>query len=203
MPPTACPGAHDLQALLDGESTADDLASHLETCAACRDALETLAAVPSSKPAVRPSAALSPLRVAYVTNAHGVGGAERMLLALVADGRERGFEQIVLNPFATEASAALRDACFLLLLGGADRLPLGVGQAHRSDAFRLVLLSQLLHHQFEPALRSAFGGHGAIVALNRGAAAPGHHPVWPEACQRGRSGICLRHFPGFLEDIRP
>ena len=25
--------------------------------------------------------------------------------------------------------AALRDACFVLLLGGADRLPLGVGQA--------------------------------------------------------------------------
>jgi glycosyltransferase involved in cell wall biosynthesis len=58
-----------------------------------------------------PGGARSPLRVAYITNAHGVGGAERMLLALVADGRERGFEQVVLNPFATEASHALAEAC--------------------------------------------------------------------------------------------
>jgi glycosyltransferase involved in cell wall biosynthesis len=60
---------------------------------------------------VRPSAAPSPLRVAYVTNAHGVGGAERIVLALLRGGREREWAQLVLNPFATDRSAALAESC--------------------------------------------------------------------------------------------
>jgi glycosyltransferase involved in cell wall biosynthesis len=50
------------------------------------------------------------LRAAYVTNAHGVGGAERLLAALVAAGRRRGLPQIVLNPFATSSSETVAGA---------------------------------------------------------------------------------------------
>ena len=53
-----------------------------------------------------------PPRVAYVTSSQGVGGgAEHLLAALVAGGGDRGWDQLVLNPFGTDASRALADLC--------------------------------------------------------------------------------------------
>lgn len=50
-----------------------------------------------------------PLRVAYVISSRGVGGAEKLVTALLQDGRSRGFDQLVLNPFSENNSAeALR-----------------------------------------------------------------------------------------------
>ncbi|HEX2117683.1 MAG TPA: glycosyltransferase [Acidimicrobiales bacterium] len=47
----------------------------------------------------------SPVRIAHVINAMGLGGAERFYLAVVRRGLERGFDQKVLVPFAVPASA--------------------------------------------------------------------------------------------------
>ena len=46
-------------------------------------------------------------RVAYVISTRGVGGAERFLVALVKEGAEQGWEQLVLNPFAGEGAGDL------------------------------------------------------------------------------------------------
>lgn len=54
-------------------------------------------------------------RIAHVISARGIGGAERFLAALVAYGDERGWEQLVLNPFAVDASGGLTALC--------DRVP--------------------------------------------------------------------------------
>lgn len=50
-------------------------------------------------------------RICYVTSARGVAGAEELIAALVAGGRERGWEQSVLNPFALPGSIALAERC--------------------------------------------------------------------------------------------
>lgn len=50
-------------------------------------------------------------RIAHVISTRGIGGAERFLGALVRSGHARGFEQVVLNPFATEASAPMESIC--------------------------------------------------------------------------------------------
>ena len=50
-------------------------------------------------------------RVVYVTSSRGVAGAEELLAALVAGGRERGWEQTVLNPFGNAGSVALAQRC--------------------------------------------------------------------------------------------
>lgn len=47
----------------------------------------------------------TPVRIAHVINARGLGGAERFVAAVVRRGHERGLEQRVLVPFATPASA--------------------------------------------------------------------------------------------------
>jgi len=44
-------------------------------------------------------------RIAHVINAHGLGGAELFVGALVRRGESRGLDQIVLNPFARPSSA--------------------------------------------------------------------------------------------------
>jgi glycosyltransferase involved in cell wall biosynthesis len=46
-------------------------------------------------------------RIAYVISTRGVAGAERFLAALVQEGVARGWEQIVLNPFAGDATSEL------------------------------------------------------------------------------------------------
>ena len=46
-------------------------------------------------------------RVAYVISTRGLGGAERFLGALVKEGVDQGWEQLVINPFAGEGSEAL------------------------------------------------------------------------------------------------
>lgn len=43
-------------------------------------------------------------RVAHVISTRGMGGAERFLAALATTGAARGYEQVVLNPFAAEGS---------------------------------------------------------------------------------------------------
>ncbi len=50
-------------------------------------------------------------RVAHVISTRGVGGAERILAALVARGEVEGCEQLVLNPFAQETSARFAALC--------------------------------------------------------------------------------------------
>ena len=50
-------------------------------------------------------------RIAHVISTRGMGGAERFLATLVVAGADRGFEQVVLNPFAVEASHALAALC--------------------------------------------------------------------------------------------
>ncbi len=50
-------------------------------------------------------------RIAHVISTRGMGGAERFLAALVVAAERRGWEQVVLNPFASEAFGALRDLC--------------------------------------------------------------------------------------------
>lgn len=46
-----------------------------------------------------------------MTSSRGVGGAEELIAALVAGGAGRGWEQVVLNPFADQASVALAERC--------------------------------------------------------------------------------------------
>ena len=46
-----------------------------------------------------------PLRIAYLTNSRTVGGAEKLFTALLAEGKARGVEQVVLNPFVDEGGA--------------------------------------------------------------------------------------------------
>ncbi|MDQ4133765.1 MAG: glycosyltransferase family 4 protein [Actinomycetota bacterium] len=49
-------------------------------------------------------------RIAYVTSSRGVGGgAERLLEALLAAGADRGWDQLLLNPFANEESVAVAE----------------------------------------------------------------------------------------------
>jgi glycosyltransferase involved in cell wall biosynthesis len=61
---------------------------------------------------LRPTAAATRApRVAYVTSTRGIAGAEELLVALVAGGRARGWEQTVLNPFGNAGSAALAQRC--------------------------------------------------------------------------------------------
>ena len=50
-------------------------------------------------------------RIAHVISTRGIGGAERFLAALVRSGNDRGWEQIVLNPFASEQSAPMASLC--------------------------------------------------------------------------------------------
>ena len=50
-------------------------------------------------------------RIVYVTSARGVAGAEEHLVALVAGGRARGWEQVLLNPFGNDGSTALAERC--------------------------------------------------------------------------------------------
>ncbi len=52
-----------------------------------------------------------PLRIAHVISTRGVGGAERIIAALVAGGAARGFDQLVLNPFADAGSASFASLC--------------------------------------------------------------------------------------------
>lgn len=47
-------------------------------------------------------------QIAYVISARGVGGAEKLFMALLAEGERRGWEQLVLNPFADSQSAVFR-----------------------------------------------------------------------------------------------
>ena len=58
----------------------------------------------------RPSVVRAP-RIVYVTSSRGVAGAEEMLAALVAAGRDRGWEQTVLNPFGNATSVPLAERC--------------------------------------------------------------------------------------------
>ncbi len=51
------------------------------------------------------------VRVAHVVSTRGVGGAERIVAALVTGGATRGFDQIVLNPFADAGSASFASLC--------------------------------------------------------------------------------------------
>jgi glycosyltransferase involved in cell wall biosynthesis len=50
-------------------------------------------------------ASTRPLRIAYLTNSRTVGGAEKLFTALLAEGKRRGVEQVVLNPFVDEGGA--------------------------------------------------------------------------------------------------
>lgn len=50
-------------------------------------------------------------RIAYVTSSRGVAGGEELIAALVAGGRDRGWEQVVLNPFGNAGSRALAERC--------------------------------------------------------------------------------------------
>jgi glycosyltransferase involved in cell wall biosynthesis len=52
-----------------------------------------------------------PLRVVYVTSSRGVGGAEQLIIALLAAGHARGWQQTLLNPFGDAASQALEERC--------------------------------------------------------------------------------------------
>ncbi|HEX2053866.1 MAG TPA: glycosyltransferase [Actinomycetota bacterium] len=52
---------------------------------------------------------MQPCRIAHVISARGVGGAERFLNLLVREGDRRGWEQLVLNPFADQASEELAE----------------------------------------------------------------------------------------------
>jgi glycosyltransferase involved in cell wall biosynthesis len=52
-----------------------------------------------------------PPRIAHVISTRGVGGAERIVAALVPGGRAAGWEQLVLNPFSGEGSKAFAALC--------------------------------------------------------------------------------------------
>ena len=81
-------------------------------------------------------------RVVYVTSSRGVGGAEQLIFALLAAGRERGWQQTLLNPFADAASTALRELC----------APLGAYEARACD-----------HVLGLPGLRAWFDGRLAAL----------------------------------------
>ena len=67
---------------------------------------------PASSSPPPPVTEQRPVRIAHVINARGLGGAERFYATVVRRGQERGFDQLVLIPFATPASAE-----FTALLG--------------------------------------------------------------------------------------
>jgi glycosyltransferase involved in cell wall biosynthesis len=50
-------------------------------------------------------------RIAHVISARGLAGAERFLAALVVAGHERGWDQLVLNPFANDSLEHLAALC--------------------------------------------------------------------------------------------
>jgi glycosyltransferase involved in cell wall biosynthesis len=58
-----------------------------------------------------PAAPQRARRIVYVTSSRGVGGAEQLFVALLAAGRERGWDQTLLNPFSDAASEALAERC--------------------------------------------------------------------------------------------
>ena len=66
-----------------------------------------------------------PPRIAHVISARGIGGAERFLASLVEHVAGRGWNQLVLNPFASDASDALRALYTSAAFEGrrCDRLP--------------------------------------------------------------------------------
>jgi len=59
----------------------------------------------------RPHPPAKALRIVYVTSSRGVGGGEQLVLALLAAGRERGWDQTVLNLFSDAHSVALAQRC--------------------------------------------------------------------------------------------
>ena len=77
-------------------------------------------------------------RVAYVISTRGVAGAERFLGALVKEGGARGWDQLVLNPFAGEAAPDLER-----LFQPARYLPLPCSSARSVPGLRRRLRAEL------------------------------------------------------------
>ena len=51
------------------------------------------------------------MRIAHVISTRGVGGAERILAAVIAELQAQGHEQLVLNPFSTASSGQFASIC--------------------------------------------------------------------------------------------
>lgn len=102
----------------------------------------------SPDPSARPRAP----RIAYVTSSRGVGGAEELIAALLPAGQQRGWEQIVLNPFADAGSVALRERCAPVAYeahacDGARQLPAARRWlARRLDELRPDIVHVMLFH---------------------------------------------------------
>lgn len=91
-----------------------------------------------------------------ISTPEGIGGAERVLIALVEAGRQRGWEQVVLNPFARR--------------GAESELGRALGGVYRHQSAESVLdvwgMRRWLTHQivsFEPALLHAHLFHAQVV----------------------------------------
>lgn len=83
-------------------------------------------------------------RIAHVISApEGLGGAERVLLDLVAGGRDRGCDQLVVQPFAKNGGLDLREA-----LHGVGHVPLPGDRLGDFPRLRAALREQL--RAFEP-----------------------------------------------------
>ena len=63
------------------------------------------------KSVAEPARSAGAPRIAYVTSSRGLGGAEELVASLVEEGGPRGWQQLVLVPFANEASSAVADRC--------------------------------------------------------------------------------------------
>ena len=91
-------------------------------------------------------------RVAYVISTRGIGGAERFLGALVKEGGARGWEQVVVNPFAGDAAGDLaelfRPARYIALPCPTRRAVPGLWRRVRGeiDAFRPDVVHAMLWH---------------------------------------------------------
>ena len=97
-----------------------------------------------------------PNRIAHVISARGVGGAERFLHALTREGETRGWEQLVLNPFANDRSGQFAD-----LVGPVRYKPRSCDSLKCLPATRRWLKSELSH--FNPVLVHVVLFHAGVT----------------------------------------
>lgn len=104
-------------------------------------------------------------RIAHVISTpSGIGGAERMLGSLIAAGHERGYEQIVLNPFAGPA-ATLSD-----IVTGAPVIPIPCRSIVSVPALRRRVRQEL--RRFEPHVVHAHLFHAQVTVATLGLRTP-------------------------------
>lgn len=95
-------------------------------------------------------------RVAYVISTRGVGGAERFLGSLIKEGARRGWEQLVVNPFANETASDMAQ-----LFAPARYIPLPCPTARSVPAARSRVRAEL--DAFRPDLVHVMLRHAVVL----------------------------------------